>query len=216
MSKIGLGGWNLEEIKLAVFVLALPLESGSIPVPRLPNPVRPNFGETVDEKPAILPSEMSVLDSYGLDYAFMSSLRNRSAVKFTGSEGPMDALHDSVIDGFKIAGVVPVEGTNPPDNLLVANQKFANTLRSSTVRGVLSRRTAIYAFGPNLQLYPSQWTRRKIWQKGGLVTFSPTFILRSPDKFVEIMKTIRSVDSWAAYVLPSVIEWCHTSWSEPA
>ena len=221
MSDTGLGQWQYDEIKFAVFVIELPLGSGSKNAPRLPNPVRPNLGEPalydpVDQKPNVLPQTTSLLDSYGLAHDFLATLRNRTVYKYPGSEGPIDVLHDSVVEGFKMAGVRAIEGADLPENMLVTNQKFTKTLRSSTVRAILSRRTPIYAFGPSLQLYPEQWTRQKIWQTGGLVTFSPTFILRSPDKFAEIMTTIRTVDTWAAYMLPSVIEWCHGSWSEPA
>lgn len=214
MSSIGLGLWIFDEIKLALFVFALPLGSGSITTPCLPNPVRPDFSEPLDQKPMVTPPEMSLLESYGFDHDFMSSMRNRTAIKYPGAEGPADVLDEVITQRLKTAGVQPT--ADLPENLFVLNQKFGKALRSSTVRSVLSRRTAIYAFGPSLQLHPNQWKRQRIWQRGGLVTFSPTFILRSPEKFSEIMKTIRTVDTWAAYVLPSVIEWCHTSWSEPA
>jgi hypothetical protein len=135
-------------------------------------------------------------------------------MKLPTSDGPTDALHDSVIAAFKKHGAraANVQGT---EVILVANHKRAKMLRSYFAREAITRRIAFYAFGPDLNLFPSQWTATRIWHSGGVVTFSPTFILRSPEKFAQIMDMIRPAPNWAAYIVPSVVEWCDRSWTEP-
>lgn len=210
---IGPDSWTIDQIKVGVFIVALPLSS--IPAPRLPNPVRPFFEQPVDVKPPIPPYKIPLLDSFGMDQTFMQTLQDRTVTKYPPSEGPTDNLHEVIISALKQCGA-RAAGNELTDVMLVMNQKWTKTLKSSTVRSILSRRTAFYALGPDLRLYPSQWRLTRIWQSGGLVTFSPTFILRSPAKFADIMSMIRTVDTWGAYILPSVMEWCHRSWTEPA
>jgi hypothetical protein len=114
------------------------------------------------------------------------------------------------------AGAEGVGSTPTLDTFFISNHKLVSHLRSSNLRDNIPRRTTIMSVGPTLALLPSQWRARKIWVSGGLVTFSPTFILRSSEKFGEIMKMIRTSHNWAAYVIPSVIEWAEMSWAETA
>ena len=208
--QIGMGAWSKETIKVGLFVLALPLTS--VPTPRLPNPVRPSAELLPAPTPPSFPLNVPALQSYGIDHAFLSTLSGQRVMKYPGEDGPTDQLHATLVSSLKQHNAIPASEV---DTLLVMNHRFMRSLKSSSIKANITRRTAFYAFGPSLQLYPSQWNLTRIWQKGGLVTFSPTFILRNPDTFNDIMEMIRSVDTWAAYVIPGVVEWCKDSWDKP-
>jgi hypothetical protein len=221
-----LGDWDKDDIGLALFLLALPLNEASSPM--MPNPVKP-ISEDISLSPrkldAPLPSPSPLLESYGLFPSTFERLSNRSAVIRWPSVGRLDVLHDAVVQSFQQyqvhgtgpgAGADGVGSTPTLDTFFISNHKLASHLRSSNLRDNIPRRTTIMSVGPTLALLPSQWRARKIWISGGLVTFSPTFILRSPEKFGEIMKMIRTSHNWAAYVIPSVIEWAEMSWAETA
>ncbi|KAK6906162.1 hypothetical protein I203_100146 [Kwoniella mangroviensis CBS 8507] len=49
--------------------------------------------------------------------------------------------------------------------------------------------------------------------QGGLVTFSPQLILRSPGKFVNVMKFCMTNPHWAAYFTPAAMEFINSGWS---
>ena len=153
-----------------------------------------------------------LLASYGFASEFFETLRAKNVMKYPPRES-IDFLYDAIHQCFKSVGALSGQ---PTEVFLVTNANMHRTVSSSNTRKILPRRTPIYAFGPNLQLYPSQWQLRRIWRSGGLVTFSPTFVLRSPEKFSEIMRLIRTSKGWAAYLLPSVLEWAQSSWAEPA
>ncbi|WWD21222.1 hypothetical protein CI109_105706 [Kwoniella shandongensis] len=53
---------------------------------------------------------------------------------------------------------------------------------------------------------------KPVESQGGLVTFSPSLILRNPEALAQIMTVIQSSNSWGAYVIPSVIELAGKSW----
>ena len=215
MSSLDLGNWQSNEITgLILLLIAYPLSSN--PPPQLPDPVRPDSAPLRDIKPVVPPptsTSMPLLETFGVTADFLAGLEGKTALIYPGHEGLTDRLHAYLHTAFREVKALPADS---PDILVVFNQKLTKVLRSSTVRATLPRRTRIYALGPSHDLLPSQWRLRPIWQTGGLVTFSPTFILRSPTRFTEIMKVIRMSDTWGAYVLPSVIEWANLSWKEPA
>ncbi|WWC63897.1 uncharacterized protein I303_106502 [Kwoniella dejecticola CBS 10117] len=48
---------------------------------------------------------------------------------------------------------------------------------------------------------------------GGLVTFSPSLLLRNPGKFIQIMKLCMTNPHWGAYLCPAAMEFFHRSLS---
>jgi hypothetical protein len=217
---LGLGGWDRKAIGMAVFLVALPL-TGLTPL--LPNPAQPFSVSDLNRKPEIAQGlACSLLDSYGVTAGLLASMRGRKCNARNpipaGSRvwSPISDLYRLFTEALKMNGVQPLIGGDMPDFLIVWNSNLANAMTSSTTAAVLPRRTVIMSIGPALDLPPSQWALQRIWEKGGLVTFSPTFILRSPDKFADIMKMIRCSEHWGAYIIPAVIEWASVSWREIA
>ncbi|RXK38168.1 hypothetical protein M231_04542 [Tremella mesenterica] len=192
-NSLGYGPWQGTKIGLCLVLLALPPLSSSSTSPMIPNPARPlhpNMPSPLMTPPS-LPAPL--LLSYGIPQEFLASLRGRVSVKYPGREGDLDVLYDTLIDGFKQNQASPLNSSeSPPDVLIIGNHRISRTLRSSTLKTCIPRRTLIYSMGPALQLHPSLWTLRPIWTTGGLVTFSPTLILRSPTKFAEIMEMINA------------------------
>lgn len=214
-NSIGLGVWRVEDISLAMVLISLPLTSD--PPPSLPNPARPDFDDEAYAKPDMeLDERVALLDSVGLTRGFLLGLKGRTVSIYPAQEGTTDVLKATIKSAFQAVGAYPPTEDAAPDVIILFNAKLVKALRSQSLRSYLPRRTRIYVAGPSMSLYPSQWHLRAIWQTGALVTFSPTFILRSPERFGEIMKIIRASRSWAAYILPSVIEWASLSWAEPA
>ncbi len=193
---------------LVVLLLALPLISDT--VPDLPNPVRPdlNVDKSSFSKP-VNPSG-SLLETYGLDESFLQSCFRRKVIYYPRSQGPTDRIFESIQKALKACEAIG-PGDSVPDIIFIGNGKIQRTLHSTSIRTCLGRRTRFFSFGPALQLPPSQWGLKQVWSRGGLVTFSPTFILRSPDKFGEIMAMIRISQNWDAYIIPAVIEWTSLS-----
>jgi hypothetical protein len=213
---IDTGTWKPAEIEIAALLVSLPLDSETRAL--LPNPVRPSFDTDPDlVKPTpgdIEPKE--VLESYGVTNDIMQGLSGRPAsYKFSHSPPTsLDVLHHKVHSAFKAFKVRPA-GENRSDAIFIENTRAGFTLRTHTVSVALPRRTSIVAMGPTLSLLPRQWRLRKIWETGGLVTFSPTYILRSPERFAESVKHVRGAPNWATYVVPAVLEWASLSWDEP-
>lgn len=209
---LGLGQWtSASDISMAILVLALPLDSD--PPPLLPNPVQPEL-EVKDEKPRAIKTAypLHILASYDLTPNFFYGLKGTRTVQYPGQQGHYDILSEFIEHEFKEQGVIPHNDQYPPETVLFANSKSTKSVRSATLAATTSRRTKFYAAGPAMHLLPSQWGMREIWLTGGLVTFSPTFVLRSPAKFAEIMKMIRVAPHWAAYVTPQLVQWVHISW----
>jgi hypothetical protein len=199
-------------------LIALPLNG---PLPLLPNPIRPYSTADTENKPNVAVAR-TLIDSYGVTQDFFGTVSGRKCQlrPFPPSRKRLDIpasfqiLHDHIIAGFKAFNVVPMDEGHP-EFLILWNANFLPSLASGTFTRSLPRRTTILTIGPSLQLPPNQWTLRPIWVTGGLVSFTPTFILRSPEKFAEIMKMIRCSDNWGAYIIPAVIAWASVSWSEP-
>ena len=212
---IGLASWQRQDVDFGAFLVSLPLDSNR--PPSLPNPVRPDFDihqrkpEIPDDKP------VSMLESYGIHQSLFDSLSGKPAqYRFSHVRTVLDNLQLGVHQGFSASGVRPNQGHDGRVEALISeNARPLHTLRSSIIQSAALRRTTLYAVGTSLSLLPHQWKLRTIWSTGGLVTFSPTFMLRSPDKFAEVMQIIRPASNWAAYVLPVVIEYCNKSWDEP-
>lgn len=197
---------------LVALLVSLPLDSQ--PPPALPNPVKPEIEIRVSKPHPLMLGSCDLLDSFGLSSGLLSSFGGKFVQYRPGhKEGPLDDFFHGVKAGFKSVGVKHIG--DKLDTFLIENARLFTAIRSTTMGNALPRRTTIMAMGPTLSLLPSQWKARTIWSNGGLVTFSPTFILRSPDKFAEIMRVIRPANSWAAYIVPSVVEWASMSWNEP-
>lgn len=212
---LGLGPWaNVGDAGMALLVIALPLDS-NLP-PTLPNPVRPDMSsEDVKPKTEMAIDSMHILASYGLTPQFCASLSGRPAIAYPGKEGQHELLHQYIEHEFTNQGVLPYNDKVLPECVIIKNDKMARAVRSSFLSNTVNRRTQYFAIGPSLHLAPSQWTLTEIWKTGGLVTFSPTFILRNPEKFGEIMGNIRMAPNWAAYVIPEVVQWVDNSWKTP-
>ena len=216
LSPLNLGQWKSNEIGLALVLLALPVGVSSM-APRLPSPVKPLIDPT-PPNPIVpfISTPATLLDSFGISQDFLGGLRGKPILKLPGPEGATDALHTALVSGFRENGALP-SSNGMADVVVIGNAKLLRSLAKVELKNALLRRgTQVYAVGPSLALHPKQWTLRPIWQSGALVTFSPTLVLRSPAKFVEIMSMVRSSESWGAYVLPSVVEWVVGSWQEKA
>lgn len=209
---LGLGPWaTIEDAGIALVVVRLPLTSD--PPPSLPNPVRPDLSD-IDIKPRsdMNLDQVHVLASYGLFPRYFATLTGRPAVSYPVRENDCDAFDIQLVREFQNQGVLPYDPQVRPDYILFKNGHMGRAIRSSTTRHTVNRRTQFSTVGPALHLAPSQWGLTEIWKTGGLVTFSPTFILRNPDKFSGIMTNIRTAPNWAAYVIPEVVQWLETSW----
>lgn len=213
---LGLGPWSsVSEIGIALLVMAIPLES--YPPPLIPNPVRPDLDMEEDKpKPDLSITQPHVFASYGLTPEYFRSLRQTRAVRYPGQEGHYDVLHFLIEYEFSVNEVIPNDEFHAPENVLFMNNKFTRAVKSSTLDKTINRRTRYFSAGPALHLRPSQWKLREIWATGGLVTFSPTFVLRHPDKVAEIMSMVRIAPNWAAYIIPQLVQWVDASWKMPA
>jgi len=213
---LGLGPWSsVSEIGIALLVMAIPLES--YPSLMLPNPVRPDLDMEEDKpKPDLSITQPHVFASYGLTPEYFHSLRQTRAVRYPGQEGHYDVLHFLIEYEFSVNEVIPYDEFHAPENVIFMNNKFTRAVKSSTLDKTVNRRTRYFSAGPALHLLPSQWKLREIWATGGLVTFSPTFMLRHPDKVAEIMSMVRIAPNWAAYVIPQLVQWVDASWKMPA
>lgn len=216
LESVGLGSWQVEDIGLAFLLVRFPLESASNHSNAVVDPIKPHLSvEAIETKPNAVGS-MPLLDSYGIDARFLGNLPGRTVLKCPKPEGLHETLDGALQNAFKACGSEPPEGDAAPDFLIVRNLRLAKTLRLPQLQAAMPRRTKIYAVGSSLHLPLSDWGLRPIWTAGGVVTFSPTFILRSPKAFSEVMKIVRSSETWGAYVLPSVIEWADESWGTQA
>ena len=214
MATFGQGDTYDEGKGVVLLLVSIPLTFNVSP--QLPNPVRPDLNNELNTESEFSEGEtISLLDSFGVGRDFLLGLEGKVAIMYPRAEGSVDYLNATLSSAFIQIGVAPLSKGHP-DTFVIFNAKLANCLRSTRLRDLLSRRTKLYTVGPTMSTLPSQWSLRLVWQTGGLVTFSPTFILRSPERFGEIMKLIRASDTWAAYVLPSVIEWASLSLAQPA
>lgn len=163
----------------------------------------------------VFPDPAHVLASYGLSPQYFASLAGRRVVVYPSIENDSETLHRRIEREFQNQSVMPHDETLPPEQVLFKNNKMSRAVKSSTVKSTANRKCQYFAAGPALHLAPSQWGLTEIWATGGLVTFSPTMILRHPDKFDEIMNIIRLAPNWAAYIIPEVVQWVNSSWKIP-
>ena len=217
---IGRGEWNMGNVSVALYVLELPFTS--VDPPAMPNPIRPfQLLQEPDEEPmsesrwAQSMGSVDLVESYSISADNFKSWSGKSIIRYPGSDAHrVDNLASALNEEFKRYDVQALKGGSVPDTFMAMNWRLDKTVRSSYLRMSLPRKTSIYAVGPSLSLYPQQYGLRRIWEKGALVTFSPTFILRSPEKFTEVMKMIRVAKTWDAYVIPSIIQWFQSSVGE--
>lgn len=210
---LGLGPWSdFSKVGVALFVLALPLTSA--PPPDLPNPVRPDALIMTNLKPNIdmISGPDHMFASYGLSPQYFAALTGRRAIIYPPVENECDSLHRRIDKEFSFQNVLPHDDRATPEHVLFKSNKMSRAVKSSTIRSTANRRTQYFAVGPAMHLAPSQWGLTEIWKTGGLVTFSPTMILRHPQKFNDIMNIIRMAPNWAAYIIPEVVQWVEASW----
>lgn len=213
LDTVGLNGQNIETMSVVAIVLSIPVDGK--PVPMLPNPVHPDFvsGDAPEMPPNAPPKPMIVAESYGFDSTMANSMSGGGVAIYPSHK---TKLWTDVRDQFMKYGLEPPPQGTPPATYVVLNSRWAEATASTSVTPCLSRRTQIYGYGPDLHLPAPQWRMKEMWKTGGLVTFSPTLILRSPDRFVEIMDIIRETPGWAAYIVPTTILWAQDSWGRSA
>ncbi|WVR08932.1 hypothetical protein IAU60_005991 [Kwoniella sp. DSM 27419] len=51
---------------------------------------------------------------------------------------------------------------------------------------------------------------------GGLITFSPSLLLRNPSKFAPVMQTVLAHPTWSAYITPGALDLVNGSWNNRA
>ncbi|KAL7421226.1 hypothetical protein Q5752_004111 [Cryptotrichosporon argae] len=202
---------SIRDVGVVALVLGFPI----IPplAPPLLDPGRPNLSVKQLMQTALDITPDSVLSSYAIPPKFFEGLRGKTAVLLP--EGS-DELYAAIIAAFKSYDVVPYAPGSVPNAVVIMNSYIPQAVRKSLVRPNFQRRTRFYSLGADLRLLPAHWTFRPIWTTGGLVTFSPTFILRSPDKLAEVMDLLRPVPNWGTYIIPSVVEWAEASWENHA
>jgi len=201
--------------KLVFAIYDMPLDSR--PPPMLPNPIRPFvlLSHATDTPPSS-PKPVSITDSYGLDDNSPIPLKDRYVLIYPGRDGPLDTLYAAITSFCEGHGLRAAVDGRSAEVALLNSGKMSRVVRSTSIRQNLARRARFVSFGPNMDLYPSQWRATEVWHRGGLITFSPTFILRLPERFAAIMNIVRLADTWEAYVVPEVLRWCDESWKQPA
>lgn len=206
LDTVGLDPWTLEQIGVVAIVVNIPLQGHAIPT--LPNPVRPDFltGEQADQgRPPQDP--MNIAESYGFTRATVEV--GDTVMLYPPNDF---GLYPHAVEQAKRLSLSPPKQPNGPHWMILLNNYWLKSTRSQSVATYLSRSTRIFAMGPDFDIPISQWGLREIWKKGGLVTFSPTLLLREPQRFAEIMEVIRVTPGWAAYIPPSTVLWCEESW----
>jgi hypothetical protein len=210
-----LDGANHNEPGPVLFLVEMPLVSTQ-PTPKLPNPLRPLEAPLPSPEPHTAREEtLSILETYGITPDFLGGLRGKVVAKYPPFDSPIDYCRNTLVSALKTSGSVAGPEGATKDVLILMNHKFAKSVRHAILRAAVSAHTELYTVGPSLRLPPSEWRLKRIWARGGIVTFSPTFILQSPSEFEGIMATLRTSDSWFAYVTPSTAEWIEQSVAVP-
>lgn len=201
---------------LIAIIISAPLVGR--PIPQLPNPVQPDFvtGERALDSPDPPPisGARTVAESYGFNQVAERNLSGKTVI-ILPKDASMTSVYAQVVNQCVKSGVHAPPKNGEPKVLVIFNGYWLAVAQSGTLQRSLDRPVRFYAMGPDLQSPISSWTCKPIWETGGLVTFSPTFILRQPTKFQEIMEMIRETPNWAAYITPSSILWFEQSWKIP-
>jgi hypothetical protein len=198
--KLDRGQWQSSDLGLIALLLSLPLDSKAPPV--LTNPVDIR-SEPVPVVYKQLSGPIDLLSSYAIDHKLLAFLSEQSVQYYPECRSE---FLDSIRNLFETAGVL----TNPekPEILVIERVRLPYACLPMNGYG-LSRDLAVLAVGPSLSLLPSQWKVQTMWNEDGLVTFSPSLLLRQSDAIANIVRVLASRPSanWATYVIPSVIEW---------
>jgi len=214
-------GWKLDSSQysppddgLLALLLSLPLDSASPPLP--PNPVRPAETSGLPLRRAITRGPIDPIASYGVSADRLAEYRDRMIDFIPAAAGvELSDLLSTVRDEAVVAGVSIARECDKPDVIYIENGRLDAAVSALSERDAWSAKASIVALGPSLNLLPSQWRETQVWKAGALVTFSPSFILSSPNDFHTAMRSIRNTPSCAAYILPAVIEWFNVSWCKP-
>ncbi|KAL1407676.1 hypothetical protein Q8F55_007109 [Vanrija albida] len=194
-----LGPFRLDQLNLVLLVLDFPVSGRALP--SLPNPVSPDF-EVAPHDPMSVANPTTILESYGLRDSVLSSFRGKSMAILPNLPGSKH--YEIVKAAIQDSGVLPLPADGSPAEVaLLLNGYWPQLLLSGTLQKCeQSNTTKFYCLGPDLQLPISYWPFREVWCNGALVVFSQHTILQEPDKVRGLMKKVRSVDNWAAYITP--------------
>lgn len=208
-----LSGWDPSNLNAIAVLIEVPYEAN--PLPQLPNPVRPDFAfedlQSLRVPPVHVPSALNVPDSYCFPQLAESKLRGRT-MHILPKVANETAFHSDLVKQCKAIGVQAPQPGQDPEFVMVVDGMWTATVRTANFQRLIERRTKFYSLGPDLESPVASWTCQPIWQTGGLITFSPTLILRQPEKFLQIMASIRNTPNWAAYIAPTTVLWIEDSW----
>lgn len=195
-----LNGWNLEQLDFVAVLLQVPL-TPTVELPDLPNPVRP-FAKKQATPPVSDTPAHNTVASYGFDDEAVSRMKRNAALYVLPATYLLCNIYGEVVQQAERSKLQAPQRDVSPDVLLILNGAFQAVLRSGTFRRSLDRSTRYYSLGHDLMSMRPQWQLRPVWETGGLVTFSPSFLLGNFDIFTSIMKIIRTAPNWAAYIIP--------------
>ena len=212
---VGLNGRELSNIGVVAIVVTVPFDGPRIQ--NLPNPVRPDFvtGEPSGQEPLsranATPTNLS--EAYGFDSSTSQTFSRGTTMQIYPNLQHYKLFQEAIAQSRRLS-LAPVTTNGPPPNSMICfNGHWNTTMRSSSVGRCVTGRTRLFSMGPDFGIPVQQWGLQEIWKTGGLVTFSPTLILRSPHQFADIMEHIRATPGWAAYVVPTTMLWCEESWA---
>ncbi|WWC98108.1 hypothetical protein V866_004999 [Kwoniella sp. B9012] len=112
-----------------------------------------------------------------------------------------------------IVGHSPTLPTGPAAMQLPADPRRRATQPTSNITQSALPTPATTPIQGTKDSVPINFPLNPIDGQGGLVTFSPQLILRSPGKFVNIMKFCMTNSHWAAYLTPAAMEFINSGWS---
>lgn len=208
--------WQEEEGGATLFLVSLPLNSAT-PNP-LPNPITASWTTAAEPSASVSTLTMStgeVSATYGVNEDLLQTWARRIVSVLSPLNRPYDILQIELWTRLIKNKCVLGENKDIPDVVLIANSNvdYRWRIAPSKITRSLRRQTKFYTYGPSLRLPPCFWGMRPVWQTGGLVTFSPMFILQCPDKFDQAMEMIRTSPNWAAYIVPSALEYMERTWA---
>jgi hypothetical protein len=166
------------------------------------------------------PNEL--IDTYGLSLDTLAEYKSKVVHFISAQEGvELDSLLSTIREGVELEerlGSEVAKSTTAgeiADTIFMENGRLTAAVRALNKANAWRTNSVIMTVGPTLSLLPSQWKARPIWARGALVTFSPTFLLSSPELVADVMRAIRPASHCTAYIIPSVIEWVNISWGVP-
>lgn len=198
-----LNGWDIQQLDYVAVLIEVPL-TPAVALPDLPNPVRPFLAKQPTPPLPNGPAPNTVA-SYGFDDEAVSRMKPNAALYVLPATYMLCNIYGEVVKQAERSKLKAPPPDVSPDVLLILNGAFHTVLRSGTFRRSLDRSTRYYSLGHDLMSMSPRWHLRPIWETGGLVTFSPSFLLGNFDIFTSIMKVIRTAPNWAAYIIPDTL-----------